>query len=236
MTAPAKFLKVLAEDRRPFHGGNGQWPEPGVWTATRIVDPCRSGWHLCRARDVLGWLGPTIWLAEAEDVTELADKVVAGRARLVRQLPWDARSARLFAADCAERVLPLFESAMPGDGRPRAAIVAARAFADGEIDRAELAAAWAAAWAAGDTGDARDAGWAAERAAARAASWSARHAAGAVWDAARAASWAADGDVTWDTAWDAARAAGDAAWDAEHQWQTAHMLDVLGLNPEEVHP
>ena len=39
----------------------------------------------------------------------------------------------LWAADCAERVLPLFEAACPDNDRPRAAIDAARAWARDEL-------------------------------------------------------------------------------------------------------
>jgi hypothetical protein len=42
-----------------------------------------------------------------------------------------------WAADCAQRVLWLFEAEAPGDSRPRAAIARARAFARGELDVAE---------------------------------------------------------------------------------------------------
>lgn len=38
-----------------------------------------------------------------------------------------------WAAECAEHVLALFETVQPGDARPRDAIVAARAWADGEM-------------------------------------------------------------------------------------------------------
>jgi hypothetical protein len=48
----------------------------------------------------------------------------------------DRRLAAAWAADCAERVLGLFEAEAPGDGRPRALIVRARAFARGELDAA----------------------------------------------------------------------------------------------------
>lgn len=46
------------------------------------------------------------------------------------------RLVAAWAADCAERVLPLFEAEAPGDGRPRDAIARARAFAAGELDAA----------------------------------------------------------------------------------------------------
>ncbi len=70
----------------------------------------------------------------------------------------DHRSLALWAADCAERVLPYFEEKYPKDGRPRKAIEAVRAWTRGEI-RAGPARAAAA----------RDAVEGAPRAAARAA-------------------------------------------------------------------
>ena len=39
----------------------------------------------------------------------------------------------LWAASCAEHVLPLFESSQPGDPRPREAVAAARAWVRGEM-------------------------------------------------------------------------------------------------------
>ncbi|MGV8084503.1 MAG: putative immunity protein [Coriobacteriia bacterium] len=55
------------------------------------------------------------------------------------------RQLALWAADCAERVLDLFESERPGDDRPRHAIEQARAWARGEIT---MTAARQAAYAA----------------------------------------------------------------------------------------
>src|SRR3954463_15452383 len=48
----------------------------------------------------------------------------------------DRRLVATWAADCAERVLVLFEGEAPTDGRPRDAIARARAFAQGELDAA----------------------------------------------------------------------------------------------------
>ena len=48
----------------------------------------------------------------------------------------DRRLVADWAADCAERVLPLFESEVPNDDRPRDAIARARAFSRGELDAA----------------------------------------------------------------------------------------------------
>ena len=53
----------------------------------------------------------------------------------------DHRLLALWAACCAEHVLPLFESACPVDPRPRQAIEHARAWARGEITMTESRAA-----------------------------------------------------------------------------------------------
>lgn len=45
----------------------------------------------------------------------------------------DRRVIAVWAADCAERVLPIFELAAPSDTRPRDAIEGVRAFARGEM-------------------------------------------------------------------------------------------------------
>lgn len=82
--------------------------------------------------------------------------------------PEHEKEVRLFAADCAEQVLHIYEARYPSDNRPRLAIEAARAFANGEITEGQLAAAWATAWAAAR---------AAARATAGAAAWDAAWAA-----------------------------------------------------------
>lgn len=65
----------------------------------------------------------------------------------------DRRRAAEWAADCAERVLALFEAACPGDDRPRAAIARTRAFARGELDTAsEIRRRFAGGGAARDAG------------------------------------------------------------------------------------
>lgn len=48
----------------------------------------------------------------------------------------DRRIVASWAADCAERVLAIFESESPDDSRPRDAIARTRAFARGELDAA----------------------------------------------------------------------------------------------------
>ncbi len=49
----------------------------------------------------------------------------------------DRRRVAAWAADCAQRVLGLFEVEAPDDGRPRALIARTRAFAQGELNTAE---------------------------------------------------------------------------------------------------
>ncbi len=72
----------------------------------------------------------------------------------------------LWAASCAEHVLDLFESAQPGDQRPRQAIEHARAWARGEITMTQARAAGGHAMAAARSlrGAARQAAYAAGQA------------------------------------------------------------------------
>jgi hypothetical protein len=74
----------------------------------------------------------------------------------------------LWAAACAEHVLPFFEQEQPGDDRPRGAIELARAWARGEVKMTESrnAAGHAQAAARVLSGPAREAAFAAGQAAA----------------------------------------------------------------------
>ena len=170
--------------------------------------PCRSGYHIVAANQILGWSGTDLWRVEVRgELVDHGDKWVAESARLVSRVEgWTPGNVALFGVVCAARVLHVFEDRFPGDPRPRRAIeaglsgAAARAAARDAGDAAGAAraagaagaAAWAAAWAAGD------------------AAWAAGDAAG---DAAGAAAAAAR------AAWAAAGAAGAAAWAAEREWQ-----------------
>ena len=80
----------------------------------------------------------------------------------------DHRLLALWAAACAEHVLPLFEAVQPADTRPRDAIAQARAWARGEIamSQARTAAGHANAAARDLRGAARHAAYAAGQAAA----------------------------------------------------------------------
>ena len=180
-----RLFKVLGKDGEPFHGGSGKWSlpangEPGDWMPPIKGDlvPCANGYHLCREKDLLRWLGPTIWAAEyrGERIDD-DEKIVVREARLIYQYAnWNERTSCLFACDCAERVVHLCGD----DERPRKAIEVARRYASGKATNEELTAAWAAARDA-----ARAAAWDAARAAARATAWDAARAAEQEWQTAR---------------------------------------------------
>jgi len=211
-----KYYKCL-DNGNSCHGGSLEWSlpkdgKPGDWMP-RIdrIETCVSGYHLCRERDLVDWLSDEIYEAEGrgEKIVD-NNKVVFQEARLIRKLDkWNDRTARLFSADCAGRVLHLYEDKCPDDKRPRLAILASRDFANGLITEKQLAAARAAA---------RDAAWAAARAAARAAAWAAARA--GVRDAARVASRDAARDAAWAAAWAGVR-------DAERKWQTVKLMEYL---------
>jgi immunity protein 5 of polymorphic toxin system len=80
----------------------------------------------------------------------------------------DHRLLALWAASCAEHVLPLFESAQPRDARPRRAIEHARAWVLGEVGMRQARAAGGHAMGAARElrGAARNAAYAAGQAAA----------------------------------------------------------------------
>ena len=130
-------------------------------------------------------------------------------------------AAIMCLCDVAEHVLPVFETARPGDPRVRECIEITRRYAAGEASKDEVKkaarAAWAASWVATR---ASWYAWAATRAAsgAWAAAWAAWYAEAA--DAAKAAgAVSADaGDAAGD-AGDAAADAAEATRDAERAWQ-----------------
>ena len=133
------------------HGGDHEWVV-GEWVSVKTpVIPCEHGIHLCDPDNLVAWCAPALWVAEYDgEAIVQSDKRVVERARVVRRVEtWTETSARLFAADCAERALIRERAAgREPDARSWAAIDAARAYARGEIDDAARAAAWAAerAW------------------------------------------------------------------------------------------
>lgn len=259
-----KLYKVLGENGEAVNGGQGKWHlptkekdgtwKPGEWMPTIKGDltPCQNGYHLCRRQDIIDWINESIYEAEYQgEIIEDSNKVIVRKARLLSKFEsWGEKTAILFAADCAERTLHIFEKQYPNDERPRKAITASRNFAFGDISKKELAAAGASRDAAGAAardaeaaaaGAARDAEAASRDvagAAARDAAWAAAAAAGA----AAGAAWMVANDATWaavGAAWDAeaaardtaGAAARDAAGAAEKTWQTKRLFYYL-LNKE----
>lgn len=165
------LLKILGPEGQSIHGGSCTWALPkgkrgGKWMppVEGEIRACGTGYHLAKLAGLHECTakGCLVFLAEGRGDQQAHENKVAFReARLIRRLSWDDRIARLFAADCAERVLPIYERDYPTDKRPRMSIEVARRFAEGQATPEELAAARAAARDA-----ARDAAWAAARAAA----------------------------------------------------------------------
>lgn len=122
----------------------------------------------------------------------------------------------LWAADCAERVLPYFEEKYPSDDRPLKAIESARAWARGEIRVGPARAAAVAAHAA-----AREADEGAARLAARAAGHAVATAHMAA-HARHAAEYAVKAVTNSAAPTDAANATA-----TEHDWQYRHLPEHL---------
>jgi hypothetical protein len=124
----------------------------------------------------------------------------------------DHRSLVLWAAECAERVLPYFEEKHPEDKRPRDALEAGRGLVRGEVSMSQVRSAALAAHAA-----ARDADGGAARAAARAAGHAAAtaHIAG---HAPHAANYALRAE---------ALSTGSTAADEERDWQYRRLPERL---------
>ena len=213
----------LKSDMRSGEGEEPPWSvgETRSLPADRAIVPCDYGYHA----------SPTLWVALTYAPGPIACLVDLDGDVVEHGVPvdkWAARTRtliaavnieselRLFAADCAEHVLWIYERDYPNDNRPRKAIEAARAFARGEIDAAAWDAARAAARAA-----AWDAAWAVARDAARDAAWAVAR--DAAWAVARDAAWAAARDAAWDAAWAVAR---DAAWDAARDAARAVARDA----------
>lgn len=146
----------------------------------RKHSPCKNSWE-----KLLASLNKTqaddeaLPLRYVLDTLGLVDAIWA-----LRSLEGADREIRLFACDCAERVLHVYEAEYPNDTRSRNAIEVARKYANGDATNEELYAAWAAAAAA-----------AAAMGAAMGAAAAAAAAASAL-GAARDAAWAA-ADAVW---------------------------------------
>ena len=179
------------------------WPvDYAQWTPTEVPVICRSGWHACYEKDVLNHCpGPGASLYEVEvrgKVVEGDDKISAESMRIKWYIGTATeQNLRLFAADCAEDVLPIFYKVSPNDHRPAEAIRVARLYANGEASDEQRRTARDAAGAA-----ARDAA----RAAARAAPGRSQgRSQGRSLGRSRGRSLGAAGAAAWAAAWDRGR-------------------------------
>lgn len=151
-----RYYKVLDKENRSCHGGNpdlpwrlpiqnrdGSWT-PGNWMpkVQGDLELCENGYHLTDAQHLPEWLNANIYEAEPSKEIIVGDNnVVCRSVRLLKKTSWDDHLARLFACDCAERLLPLYERDCPDDSRPRRALEVARLYLDGKVDKRELIAA-----------------------------------------------------------------------------------------------
>ena len=150
-----KLYKALDRNGKPNNGGSGiyhlpskrkdgTW-KPGKWMPAIKGDlvPCENGYHLCRKKDLLDWLGPDIYEAEYKGKRiDNDNKIIVRQVRLLRRVEtWHERSAREFACWCWSLLK---------DERSKNAIVVAERFAKGEATSEELAFARDADRAAAD--------------------------------------------------------------------------------------
>ena len=232
------LYKVLAREGFACHGGYGKWylpenGEPGKWMSViENIKPCVRGYHLCNGEtQLLAWLGETIYKAEYRGkIVQRMDKIVVSEARLLGQCKhWTDRTARLFAADCANRALYIYERKYHYDKRPRNAIETARMFAEGKATKKEMIVAGDAALFSS-----RCAGYDATIDASGNAVWS------AVWFAARNAAASAVKCTTTDAARSTAKNAimavscdiandadSDRIVNVERKWQTTLLARII---------
>lgn len=225
MTTYYKFL--TAAHREPYSGvdyapylpTDGR---PGRWLPTlsgdhRALVASQVGYHATHSEHLMEWIDAKLYEVQlGATIAEVGNKVLGTRLRLTRAInAWGERITRLFAADCAEHVLHVFEAACPSDDRPRRAIKTARSRAG---DRGPVSRNAVEAGAAVDA---------------------ASHAAGTPWADrdlasvhAAVAALCADGCYF---GWEAAKATAGAAWHAkdaeveERQWQRQRLMEYLKL-------
>lgn len=95
-----------------------RWPlpdgGPGAWVDAQ-VDPCRSGIHACRVRDLPFWVGRVLYEIELDgEIVEQPAKVVASRGRLIRRIEgWENEVRDAYTRMCADRAHELVASVSP---------------------------------------------------------------------------------------------------------------------------
>lgn len=165
------IYKVLANiDGTPPYQSGFRWAmpkgkRPGKWMPrVERIELCESGYHGCEGeRQLLEHLGPIICEMEFRGGPILRgdDKMCGHEARIVRVNPhWNERTARLFAADCAEAAIQYADPKTAAVCRTVLGTV--RRYANGQATDDERSAARSAADSAADSAE-RNAAWSAER-------------------------------------------------------------------------
>ena len=213
------------------------------------IIPCQYGYHASRSlwdalRYAPGALACKVELS-GTIVPHGDDKYAASTRKLVAAVNVE-RELRLFAADCAEHVLYLFEEKYPDDDRPRKAIQSARDFANDSISAYATNAAANAAYAAADAAYAAANAYATATNAAANAAYAAADAAtnAAAHAAANAAAYAAYATNAANAAYATnayANAAAAATYayagrSAEKEWQREQFEQRFGHIFDEVQP
>lgn len=153
-----KLYKITWPSGRSCHGGTGKWDlprdgQPGAWREVEgpLTACSKRALHGCRVEHLPPWVvtGAVVWEMKMPGAQNAADKAIGLRARLVRRVGVLSEVAlRLWSADCAERVLPIWTREYPHDTRPAEAIAAARSGDRVRMDKAYSVAASAAVIAA----------------------------------------------------------------------------------------
>lgn len=206
-------------------------------TLSRLRDAgaCKQGLALVISRIPQSWQsdrpGP-LSLAFRVDGLGLTGCCWALRAAIEPEAP---AIARTFAADCAERVIDLFEDVCPDDTRPRDAITAARRYAADMITADQLRAAGMAAGLAWMDALTRGTQVITDAIAGKTLIGRLPRDLGGAYAAARAAISATFDDYS-DAAWLAANEAAEAVkvseltdrtWQAERAWQTSQLMAAV---------
>lgn len=152
------FYKWLEPDGYCIHALGARWDLPTAEGPSEYLSvsgnliPCLNGLHLCDRESLSWWIGPALFEAEAITTERInhvdpygrSPKIVVRTARLTRRVDtWNDVTMRLFAADCAERVIKYL--AVGDQPAAIAALEVSRRFALGLATTAELSKAHAVA-------------------------------------------------------------------------------------------
>lgn len=128
----------------PVKKKDGSW-NPGKWMPKLEGHMTLSsrGYYLLDNKNLLPFLDDVIY--EAEPSSEFLKDgigILCRSVRLLHRMEWNNKMACLFACDCAERALQIYEEYYPDNKIPHYAIEIARLYIKGEATKDELHDAW----------------------------------------------------------------------------------------------